>query len=231
MNGDFGALRFEVTSVGPAHDSVHVDAIIKDANGVQVGWASRDYRRNSDGELIAFHNILSLEPHVRGTGFGREFSKHVEALYSRSGVHSIKLKANSDVGAYAWARQGYEFESLKEAQGEVLTRLNREIRVASEDLDDMRARCDELPPGDEKDRLAREIQRKDFVLLDARAVAKQIGNAQDESQLPRPIDIANLGRPSDLEGAESHDDGPWLGKRALLDPTGKFHWHGVKRIR
>ncbi|WP_010315446.1 GNAT family N-acetyltransferase [Saccharopolyspora spinosa] len=229
MNGDYGGLTFEVTSVGPAHGSVSVRGDIKDASGKKVGYATRDYGHTSQGKLVVNHAMLHLDKDVRGQGFGREFSNRIEEWYKNSGVDSVTLRANSDVGGYTWARQGYEFANLDHPQQRVLPRLEREIRNTARDVEGMRAECAAMQPGDAKWALEKRISRLDLELREARNIADDIRSATDVRQLPKPIKIADLGRPPELHDQPSPDE-LWLGKRALLDPTGNFSWQGVKRF-
>jgi hypothetical protein len=81
----------------------HVEGLIR-VNGVMVG----SFERTTEGNYVT-HESLHLEPEHRGAGFAAAFNRHAEDEYRRMVFRAIKL-ATVDVGGYAWARAGWEFD-------------------------------------------------------------------------------------------------------------------------
>lgn len=79
-------------------------------DGKRVGRFVRDITRHADGTLTAENVLLALEPHVQGQGFAKEFYERVENWYIANGVREIKVHADIDVGGYAWARGGFDWD-------------------------------------------------------------------------------------------------------------------------
>lgn len=117
LNGQYAGLTVKVTSVGADRDVVHLEARIFDDQGKSVGEIERQFSRAEDGTLRAYHMYLKLNPDVQGQGFAQAWNGHLENWYRDSGVGSIHVGANIDVGGYAWARQGFDFESWATADG------------------------------------------------------------------------------------------------------------------
>ncbi len=79
-----------------------------DANGHMVAEIERDFVRTDDG-LSVEHNGMVVNPSYQKQGFGSQFFFASEDKYREMGVSEIRLKANNDVGGYAWARMGFDF--------------------------------------------------------------------------------------------------------------------------
>lgn len=148
IDGDYGGLNVEVTRVerhfgGPEGDNPGLVAriVIRDEAGNQVGAADRAMYRDDNGDLVAYHEQLVLEPEVRGRGFASAFNARLEEYYREQGVTRVELTANVDVGGYAWASHGYDFADEDAAAG-VLDRLRDRL----DGLDDpqVRAQADEV---------------------------------------------------------------------------------------
>jgi GNAT superfamily N-acetyltransferase len=94
---------------------IEVEIKIYDRTGAEVGQASRTIvRPNGDEPGYVIHQDLELQPGVQGTGFGSRFNAHAEEVYREQGMDRIELGANVDVGGYAWARAGYDFQPVGE---------------------------------------------------------------------------------------------------------------------
>lgn len=78
--------------------------------GKRVGSFERGIMKMPNGDLVAKHELLALnQKGLTGHGFGHEFNKQSEEFYKAQGVKRIMLQANITVGAYAWAKQGYDW--------------------------------------------------------------------------------------------------------------------------
>lgn len=75
-----------------------------------VGRAKRLFSVDAQGDLVVEHELLELEPASQGQGIGAKLNRAMEQMYREQGVSAITLEANLDVGGYAWARAGYDFD-------------------------------------------------------------------------------------------------------------------------
>jgi hypothetical protein len=140
INGTFAGLTTQVTFAnrfngGPEGDDTGVTVRIRitDADGNQVGEAERAIYRDGDGNLAAVHELLDIDPEVRGQGFASAFNQHLTDWYRQQGVERIELTANIDVGGYAWASHGYDFADEDSAQ-RIANRLMEHVDSAPPDV-------------------------------------------------------------------------------------------------
>ena len=105
-------IRAEVTSalLDESDDRVDIDLKVSDGTG-QVGHIKRSLTGNGDGTFTAHHDEMVLAPHVQGQGFASHFNRHAEDWYQANGVTEVRLEADIDVGGYAWAKAGYDFQA------------------------------------------------------------------------------------------------------------------------
>lgn len=57
-----------------------------------------------------YNDLFSIGQRMQGSGFGGRFYAYAEEQLMKSGVTKIKLFANLEVGGYAWAKLGFDFE-------------------------------------------------------------------------------------------------------------------------
>src|SRR3954470_8679704 len=113
FEGTFGGLTARVASYTPYVESdgrlsgAQVTGQIRTADGREVGQFYRSFQF-SDGEVT--HAGFALQPDQQGQGFATAFIAHSEAAYRAMGMKRITVAANTDVGGYAWAQQGYDFD-------------------------------------------------------------------------------------------------------------------------
>lgn len=208
FTGEFAGLRTDMDDYdsGDNGQTLRVLGSVIDSHGATVGSFHREYYRDEHGRLVARHEELKLAPEVQGNGFAREFNGHLESWYRRNGVDYISLRANIDVGGYAWARAGYDF-SDQAGYEDVIGRL----RDAVEDYE---TEADQAADPRHATSLRRQVAKAEALLerVDA-APRRQI----------TPVEIAALGRP---KGAGGHT-ARWIGRDALLGSA----WEGVKWLR
>jgi ribosomal protein S18 acetylase RimI-like enzyme len=77
-----------------------------------VGEFFYNWTRHSDGSIEVEHDFVRVDPEYRDRGFASALERHLEEGYVRMGVDRITLIA-AKIGAYAWAKQGYEFAREK----------------------------------------------------------------------------------------------------------------------
>lgn len=120
FEGDFGGLTTVVDSVyrdryrSGGTVSISVRGRVLDSNGYQVGSFSRQYGE-AGGRLTAYHAYLQISGSVQGNGFSNAFNGHLINWYRHSGVESVSVHANIDVGGYTWASFGYDFADESDA--------------------------------------------------------------------------------------------------------------------
>lgn len=115
---------------------------IKNADGREVGRATRHFHANKEtGEPQVYHTSFNLGRAVRGGGFSSRWLRQMEDRYRDAGIKSIGLTTN-DVGGYAWAKAGFDFESDSSA-GVLAAQFEGGLR--QQDLSpEVRARADDL---------------------------------------------------------------------------------------
>jgi GNAT superfamily N-acetyltransferase len=84
---------------------------IQDERGTRIGAATRTYYHDVDTkETRVVHDLLQMGAGVQGQGHGSKFLKASEDHYRESGVKQAEVYANIDVGGYAWARAGFQWD-------------------------------------------------------------------------------------------------------------------------
>lgn len=97
--------------------SLHVAGVVLDASGRKVAEFERQFYpdlKQVDHHLFEFKNKSAEK-----SGFGTRFIAHLERHYREWGVETVTLNANIDVGGYAWARMGFDFQVEKTRQAHV----------------------------------------------------------------------------------------------------------------
>lgn len=87
-------------------------------DGKKVGVVVRGLRDGPDGTHV--HNVeMLLSPKYQGQGFASDFYKQTESRLKAAGVQHASLRANQDVGGYAWARKGFDWAKPRDGQEKV----------------------------------------------------------------------------------------------------------------
>lgn len=86
-------------------DKVVISGSIYDSDGIKVGNYSREIY--PDGTI--HHALFELDSDKQGSGFGSRFYENAEKAYKEGGIKAVHLKANLQVGGYAWGRMGFDF--------------------------------------------------------------------------------------------------------------------------
>lgn len=202
-----GGYSSRVTAVDPFDSdtgmSLHVTGIIQ-SGGKKVGEFIRTVNYEH-GDLSVHHDELVIDPKHQGGGVADRFNAHAVAQYQRMGADRITLEAGLEVGAYAWARQGFRYN---EYDGE----RSRHEYVSSV-LDAVENSAKMMP-----------IMRphKAQLLKETRALRK----ASEAGEDVQPIHLASIGetyaRYTDRDNS-GREYTAWPGKRAILPR----HWDGV----
>ncbi|MFI5777132.1 hypothetical protein [Nocardia sp. NPDC051570] len=227
IDGEYGGLRARVEEVSGHSQTLHTVVRFYDANGVQVGHATRTYY-NDGVRILADHTYFRLQEHVRGQGCAADLNKAMFEWYRQSGVDQVVLRANIDVGSYAWARQGFEFANQQQAVDQIRPRLFNELKKASEEAELLMRERDSLPEGPE--RSYREARLKDLEPAIDRAKEMLEEFQVGSSKFPKPQEISQLGRPDGLLPGQSRELS-WLGKRVFMEPGLRISWAAVKSLK
>lgn len=67
----------------------------------------RSFIKNDKNDIHVYHDYLEMPEVVQGKGLGKSLLSEFYREYKRIGVKYLSLKANIDVGGYAWARYGF----------------------------------------------------------------------------------------------------------------------------
>lgn len=165
-------------------------------DGSSVGEAVRRFR--ADGSVD--HHELVLDPDEQGAGFATRWNQQAEAAYREIGIDRITLNANIDVGGYAWARAGYDWDL--DFGANVLGPGGVANARAFDILELMEARF--VRPDDTE------------TLGEISAMYDRLSG--DPLDWPTPYEVSELGR------GRGYEERP--GKVAML----KVAWPGVKRL-
>ena len=159
VDGDYGGITVRVEGVTPTGGYMSFDGQIFDTKtGRKIGEFDRVIRREPNGELVARHSVLEIDRKTQGSGFAEEFNENLYDWYRRSGIKRVELTANIDVGGYAWASKGFEFETaagasrfVNESLKKIETALKRKTLprgVSAADLNALRVYLDRIKAGD-----------------------------------------------------------------------------------
>lgn len=218
-----GAIHEEVSDWAASHRltarserSANPDEIkytLHDFRGEQVGKIGR---KVIDGEEI-YNDIFTLDPRLQGNGMGSDLTKRLEKRYRKEGVKRISLHANIDVGSFAWARKGFDFDWRTEGDP------GGTIDVAQVRARGMNVLDQMVASGQINSSQASKIRREfEGFLKDMDKGVK--------GMRPTPAQMAMLG--SKYTTKDDKGKASWFGKQMM---TGKgaeaTAWHGVKRIR
>jgi hypothetical protein len=200
---------------------------IVDKNGEHIGHFERHIEVERDGSLTAHHDTLVIDPAWHGVGLAQSFTSQSVDQYSKIGVEKIEVLAAMEVGAFAWARQGYQFEPKHEAIRKqwVEDRLLWVKKVADEGT---------------KDRWSVEDAQQ------MKKAAQDLINASNRGEPVQPIHIASLGEDRfrwNATGYTRTAEGPhefqyetWPGKEVLVNwnqgnpERGDPSWSGIKYL-
>jgi GNAT superfamily N-acetyltransferase len=95
---------FGVKSIGPLHEGFVVGGQVHDQNGKKIGhfmrWIMPDRKE-------AEQKSFELDEAHQGSGIGKKLLAGNVAMYQKLGIEKVGLIANSEVGAYAWAKYGF----------------------------------------------------------------------------------------------------------------------------
>lgn len=146
--------------------NLKLNGTVYSADGNHIGTVTRTIRFDGHS-LIAENEYLMIASSAQGTGFASEFNRHMENWYIANGFFSVKVHADIDVGGYAWARDGFDWDSYTDAANmrRILNRIdNEDDGEATDEIDHWRSVIDDVTSG-----------KRDF------------------DELPTPFELSNIG--------------------------------------
>lgn len=195
-------------------------------DGQQVGEFNRQliptFTEDSGGRQVAgppfeLHNYaLRLDEHVQGQGFATAFYENVENWAIANGVDRVTLTANVDVGGYAWARRGFDWDPRAGDQIPDVIGYDTDGYV-----DDLQSYVDDgkIPAEYESPAARREAFLRDAAIW---STYVSLDSTDPEHPLfPTPEDLAKFGWHADLADGVS-----WPGRDMMLGAQ----WEGIKRL-
>lgn len=70
-------------------------------------YMKRSFRKDESNQMYVYHDTLYVPLEIQGKGFAKKLLATSYKHYKESSIKYITLKANIDVGGYAWARYGF----------------------------------------------------------------------------------------------------------------------------
>lgn len=185
--------------------TLEVNGIIVDDNGRKVGSFQRILDIQNDGSPTVSNEYLSIANDYQGQGFAEAFYLQVEETLEEQGYEYVRIHANIDIGGYAWARRGFDWD-YDNGGGAADVEDNVYWTIP-----DMRTRFGDTHP----------------VIAELQAMGDRIKNGEE----PHPWEIAAIGEDDPTchwtETTYSGVEIPmWPGKAALLGSS----WYGKKPI-
>lgn len=105
-----GIANFDFEFQDASKRLVHTNIDITDRDGNTIGSAARTVRVHPQtGQFIVDHTQFNLNEDAQGTGLSSRWLRQAEQTYRDAGISEIHLSA-TDVGGYAWAKAGFDFE-------------------------------------------------------------------------------------------------------------------------
>lgn len=127
-------LQFKVSHISADRGRGQLAITIWDYTNVRAGLASdptwagaaaRSFSMIDSGSMQVDHVSMLIELGWQDKGIGAALNRALEEVYRKNGVRSITVYANIDVGGYAWARAGFDWDTDYVGRPTVVSLLNR----------------------------------------------------------------------------------------------------------
>jgi GNAT superfamily N-acetyltransferase len=197
-------LSFRADPYGGGRSRMHIQGSLRDADGLEVGTVSRTVYFDGAGDPVEVHNdLFTIDRAYRGQGVASDLYRRQENWAIQQGVSKITIHANIDVGGYAWARAGYDYQNRDQADMHLRSLISRasdrsgpEYAAALEELRSFQQRMRDNP-----------------------------------TWFPTPWELSRVGR-TDAEGhdiimTDRNGKPTWPGKELMLGTD----WLAVKHLR
>lgn len=138
-----GEYSTNVDGIGFEYDgddkAIHVQGSVQVENGEEIGTFSR-YLNLEDGTV--YNSLFTIEPEFRDTGFASAFNAKCFDWYAQQGFQHVHLSANIDVGGYAWARQGFDWQQIPMVIRDALGNIADGDSVLAEEAEELYQRIE-----------------------------------------------------------------------------------------
>jgi len=135
INEDFIIRETENIAAQIYKSSSHFSRLINKYRDVDTGKVRFD----------VVHQEMVLGTPYQNKGLATDINEHAEEMYEKVGIGRISLLANYDIGGYAWAIAGYDFEDssdlkeMRESFVEEVERMVKNEKITDEELQDLTA--------------------------------------------------------------------------------------------
>lgn len=106
FDGDFGKLVSKTEHANISHGVIKASGHVTTKRGDYAGHWSRSFSKS--GEV--HHDLLEVTRKYQGSGFARDFYAQSMSRYKDIGFDRVSILADIDVGGYAWASRGFQFQ-------------------------------------------------------------------------------------------------------------------------
>lgn len=107
-----GNLYLRVDRVSPGSHRIDVSGHVEDEDGRSWGSFTRYVQDIAPGQTPHVYNAgMSLSIGVQGRGLAQHMAERAERMYERMGMKQVRVSAGMDGGGYAWATQGFLFDT------------------------------------------------------------------------------------------------------------------------
>lgn len=117
-------------------NKITLNGQVYDKNGGIIGTIVRSINYK-DGEPVEVHNdYLQLNSDQQGQGIASDLYRRQEDWFIREGVPIVTILANIDVGGFAWARKGFDYDGPEEAARHLrsIARRARSLNLPEDDI-------------------------------------------------------------------------------------------------
>lgn len=203
VHGEEVTIEARTGTVYTNGDRVQVTGGLYDGEGNEIGEFSREFFMDNDGKLAVENALLRMwdEDSFGGTGFARAFNKRNEDYYISHGIEKVYVHAALEVGGYAWASQGFDWQRRSDGSANTGTAARRfEMMLGG---------------------LMEQTSPNHPIYSEAVRMKERLGLSSSHPDFPTPYELSQFGRvpgmPKDME---------WPGKTGLLGTD----WYGVKAL-
>ena len=189
-----------------------VRGYIYDKSGNRMGFWERVIHFPESEPAVVEYRSLDIYPSQQGKGLGRNVIKFFDKAMKSWGAENVLVEANCDVGGYAWAKSGYDWNpAMTFNQHEtpdawlVQSRWERQQSLICDSL-----QTEAEITGDPDGSIGFMVER-----------LKQPYNVET---YPTPFEVSDTGR--NLSTTGSGKTKMWAGKSAMLDNS----WLGTRKL-
>ena len=199
VNADVGEFQVRLVLVGRGPRGLTFRATVH-RNGLNVGLFSATFKSEADGTFSVVNPNMSIAPDVQGAGFAADYNARLIGWAASNGISQIRLYADVDVGGYAWARAGFDWDRDQlivhpDILAGIKARIVGQLRGLPSDEEGLEPEIREL------------LARLELPL--------------DDPRYPTPYEISQLGRKRGMGRRDM-----WFGKRVMLGSD----WYGMLRL-